>query len=161
MFGFLTLGTTMTLTDLAIKTKIDGQNDEVFPRDLEGTKGRVKLYKSHNDGFAFGFLRGTKIVKMIPLCFISGIAGIWTYVMSRKGKLVEKIALTLVLAGGASNLIDRLTRGYVVDYLGIQWKALKNMVFNLADIWIIAGSVLLILKNSLIPERGIKKKTRM
>ena len=57
---------------------------------------------------------------------------------------MEKLAFTLVLAGGASNLFDRMTRGYVVDYFSIQWKALKKVVFNLGDIFIFAGSVLLI-----------------
>ena len=51
-------------------------------------------------------------------------------------------ALTLVLAGGASNLYDRLKRGYVVDYFSIQWKKLKKVVFNLGDIFIFAGSAL-------------------
>ena len=53
----------------------------------------------------------------------------------------EKTALTLVLAGGASNLYDRLKRGYVVDYFSIQWKKLKKW----SSTWVIsyfAGSAL-------------------
>ena len=68
--------------------------------------------------------------------------GAWAYVIGKKGRVLEKTALTLVLAGGASNLYDRLKRGYVVDYFSIQWKKLKKVVFNLGDIFIFAGSAL-------------------
>ena len=48
MFGFLTLGTTMTMVDLAFKNRIDSQKDEEFPKELEGSKGKILLYKNHN-----------------------------------------------------------------------------------------------------------------
>jgi len=147
MFGFLTWGTTLTMTDLALKNRIDMQKDEDFPKDLEGSKGMIKLYKNHNDGFSFGVLRGSKLVELVPLCLTSGIAGAWAYIMGVRGRWGEKIAMTLVLAGGASNLIDRLTKGYVVDYISIQWKALKKVVFNLADLFIVAGCGLLVVVN--------------
>lgn len=73
---------------------------------------------------------------------LSAVAGAWAYVIGKKGRVLEKTALTLVLAGGASNLYDRLKRGYVVDYFSIQWKKLKKVVFNLGDIFIFAGSAL-------------------
>ncbi len=147
MFGFLTLGTTMTMTDLAFKNHIDSQNDEEFPKELEGSKGKIMLYKNHNDGFSFGVLRGSRLVELVPICLTSGIAGVWTYLMSVRGRWAEKIAITLVLAGGASNLIDRLTKGYVVDYICVQWKALKKVVFNLADVFIMIGCGLLVTVN--------------
>lgn len=147
MFGFLTLGTTMTMTDLALKNRIDSQSDDVFPKELQGSKGMIKLYKNHNDGFSFGVLRGSKLVELVPLCLTSGIAGAWAYIMGVRGRWAEKIAMTLVLAGGASNLIDRLTKGYVVDYICVQWKALKKVVFNLADLFIVLGCGLLVVAN--------------
>ena len=147
MFGFLTLGTTMAMTDLAFKNRIDSQKDEEFPRELTGSNGKILLYKNHNDGFSFGVLRGSRLVELVPLCLTSGIAGVWTYLMSVRGRWAEKIAMTFVLAGGASNLIDRLTKGYVVDYICVQWKALKKVVFNLADVFIMIGCGLLVLAN--------------
>ena len=56
---------------------------------------------------------------------------------------MEKLALTLTLAGGVSNLYDRMKRGYVVDYFSFQWKALKKVVFNLGDLFIFAGAFLM------------------
>lgn len=83
-----------------------------------------------------------KLVELIPVCTLSAVAGVWAYVIGKKGRVLEKTALTLVLAGGASNLYDRIRRGYVVDYFSIQWKQLKKVVFNLGDIFIFAGSAL-------------------
>ena len=88
MFGFLTFGTTLTFLDLACKKQIEDQADETFPRELDGTKGMVKLYKNHNPGFSFGFLKGSKAVETVPLCVTSGLAGVWVYLMGHKGRLL-------------------------------------------------------------------------
>ncbi len=157
MFGFLTLGTTMTLADLACKTKIDRQRHEEFPRELKGSKGKIWLYQNRNDGFSFGVLKGTKWAKMVPLWLTSGVAGAWTYMMSVRGRWGEKLALTLILAGGLSNVIDRYARGYVVDYICIQWKALKKVVFNLADVFIVIGAGLLVLVNGITALKDLWK----
>lgn len=143
MLNFLTIGTALTLADLAVKQEIESKPDEEFPRTVKETGGLIRLYKNHNPGFSFGYLKEyPKIVEMIPLCMWSAIAGAWAYVIGKKGKIVEKTALTLVLAGGASNLYDRIKRGYVVDYFSIQWKNLKKVVLNLGDIFIFAGSMM-------------------
>ena len=42
--------------------------------------------------------------------------------------------------GAASNVLDRFKRGYVIDYFTINIKPIKNIVFNLADIFIFIGS---------------------
>ena len=142
MFGFLTFGTTLALTDLAVKKEIEARPDEEFPKTVKESGGLIRLYKNHNPGFSFGFMKEyPKLVEMVPVCMLSAVAGAWAYVIGRKGRVLEKTALTLVLAG-ASNLYDRLKRGYVVDYFSIQWKKLKKVVFNLGDIFIFVGSAL-------------------
>ena len=118
------------------------------------------MYKSHNDGFSFGVLRGSKLVDFVPVCLTSGIVGIWTYLMSVRGRWMEKTALTFVLAGGASNLVDRLTKGYVIDYICVQWKALKKVVFNLADVFILIGCCLLMLVNGIEVVKDLMKRKK-
>ena len=145
MFGFLTFGTTLTVADLALKNEIERRDPSAFPREMKGSGGWIRLHKSHNTGLPFGFLRGSRLVKMIPICITSGVAGAWAYMMGVRGRITEKMALTLVLAGGMSNLLDRMIRGYVVDYFSIEWKALKKVIFNLADIFIILGSMIIVL----------------
>ena len=102
-----------------------------------------------------------KLVEMVPVCMLSAVAGAWAYVIGKKGRVLEKTALTLVLAGGASNLYDRLKRGYVVDYFSIQWKKLKKVVFNLGDIFIFAGSALFAAVQLVEEIRGILPKEKI
>ena len=52
--------------------------------------------------------------------------------------------LLLFLAGGVSNLIDRVTLGRVIDFLSVGIGQLRTGIFNVADMAIIAGVVILI-----------------
>lgn len=49
----------------------------------------------------------------------------------------------MIISGGLSNLIDRLSRGYVVDYIDIN-QIFNYPVFNIADICVVIGVILLI-----------------
>lgn len=51
------------------------------------------------------------------------------------------IGFSLILGGGISNLFDRIFRGYVVDYI-----SLKTSAFNFADVLIIIGAVLMLIR---------------
>ena len=51
----------------------------------------------------------------------------------------------LVLAGGASNWIDRLVRGSVIDFMNLGVGPVRTGVFNVADVAIMAGAGLLVL----------------
>ena len=143
---FLFLIAAVVLLDLGLKDTIDEMDQEQFPKELEGSRGWILLYRNHNEGFPFGALKEKKeLVKMIPLAVVSA-AGILCWMLPRKGQIVEKIGLSMVIGGGLSNLYDRLFRGYVVDYFSIQWKKLKDVVFNLGDIFVFAGSLILLLR---------------
>ena len=62
--------------------------------------------------------------------------------MLNRGRRMQKAGLALVLGGAVSNLYDRFTRGYVVDYFTIEWKALKRVIFNLGDLFVFGGGLL-------------------
>lgn len=133
------------LIDMGIKDTVESTESETFPKELEGTKGLVVLHKNHNEGFPFGALKQKKeLVKQIPLAVLSAAAGIFAWLYPRKGYRAEKISLALIIGGGLSNLYDRMTRGYVVDYFSIQWRRLKGVVFNLGDICIFLGAILML-----------------
>ena len=65
----------------------------------------------------------------------------------QKGKYMMKTGLALLLGGALSNTYDRLKRKYVVDYFsfGVKWKRLRNIVFNISDFCILAGTLLTVL----------------
>ncbi len=57
------------------------------------------------------------------------------------------VALALLAGGGGSNLIDRLINdGRVTDFLNVGIGSLRTGIFNLADMAVLAGAVLLIFK---------------
>ena len=144
---FLFLIAAIVCLDLGIKDTIDELDDTQFPKDLEGSGGRIRLHKHHNEGFPFGAFKEKKeLVKMVPLAVVSAAAGVLFSILTKKGKLVEKIGLSMVIGGGLSNLYDRLFRGYVVDYFSIQWKKLKEVIFNLGDLFVFAGTLILLLR---------------
>jgi signal peptidase II len=63
------------------------------------------------------------------------------------------IGLTLFVAGGLSNWIDRAMNGHVVDFLNVGLGSLRTGVFNVADMAILAGAVLVA-----VGELGLSKR---
>ena len=109
---FLFLIAAVVLLDLGLKDTIDEMDQEQFPKELEGSRGWILLYRNHNEGFPFGALKEKQeLVKMIPLAVVSAAAGILCWILPKKGQFVEKIGLSMVIGGGLSNLYDRLFRG--------------------------------------------------
>lgn len=53
-----------------------------------------------------------------------------------------KVFLVMLISGGVSNLIDRIFRGHVVDYIDIN-DIFTYPVFNIADISVVIGAILL------------------
>ncbi len=134
----------LSFLDLTIKRLIEKEDPKDFPKPLPHTKGRILLYRNHNSGFPFGFLKQyQKLVKMLPLAVISGLAGYLTAICAQKGKIVQKLGIAIILGGALSNLYDRMVRNYVVDYFSIQCGKLKKVVFNLGDIFVFLGSGIL------------------
>jgi signal peptidase II len=55
------------------------------------------------------------------------------------------LGLSLVVAGGASNWIDRVLHGRVVDFLNVGIGPVRTGIFNVADVAIVAGAVIVLL----------------
>lgn len=68
-------------------------------------------------------------------------------------KRTEALAYSMVLGGAFGNVIDRVFRGYVVDYLDFHWQSRHWPAFNLADVFIVLG-VAMILVTSFTAEKG-------
>ena len=139
----------LAVLDQAVKKEIEREEDAAFPRDLPCARGWIRIHKNHNPGFPFGVMKeNPDLVKGIPALTASAVLGALGMLLLRKGSTGQKIGLSVVLAGAASNLYDRFRRGYVVDYFSIQWKSLKKVVFNLGDMFIFLGSALLVISQA-------------
>lgn len=108
--------------------------------------GKVILEKHYNYGMALNFLEKKKeLVKKLSAVLLGFLLLFFAILLPKKGNRLLKLALSLMIAGAISNVSDRWFRGYVVDYFSFncKWKKLKNIVFNLADIFIFLGSGLI------------------
>ncbi len=83
---------------------------------------------------------------IIPIIFLIGI--LWYVVFSEKPHPSEKIALILVAGGGLSNLIDRILRNHhVIDFMNVGIGPIRSGIFNVADLFITAGFIIIILSS--------------
>lgn len=94
---------------------------------------------SQNPGVAFGLANNVPGI----LFFLIALGFFGLVLFGRNLDLTKKtpqIALGLIFGGGVSNLLDRLFYGSVIDFIDI----LKISCFNLADVSILAGSIILL-----------------
>jgi signal peptidase II len=103
--------------------------------------GLLKLTYVRNTGAAFSIFSGfSPQLALIGLVIIAGV--LYMHYQIRPKEVLLQIALALVLGGSFGNLIDRIFRSYVVDYIDFTiWP-----VFNLADIMINVGVALILLR---------------
>lgn len=74
------------------------------------------------------------------------LIGMAIYVcLSRRIKAMELCGYGLIIAGGLSNMIDRVLAGVVVDFMNIGIGGLRTGIFNVADVAIMAGLFIVIL----------------
>ena len=103
-------------------------------------KGLFSITYTRNAGAAFGIFTGSNSTLMlVSICFLCIVL---FYVLRHLEKeIFMQIAAALIAAGAFGNLIDRMLRGYVVDFFDLKFFS----VFNTADIMINAGVVLIVL----------------
>lgn len=114
------------------------------------------LTLQHNTGAAFSFLAGAGGWQRWLFAVIASVVGVALAVwLSRlqRGQWLLATALTLILAGAVGNLWDRLTLGYVVDFISLHWGGRYFPAFNLADSAITVGAALMLLDMLVNPER--------
>ena len=105
------------------------------------------LTMAHNEGAAFSFLAqagGWQRWFFIGLALIiSVLLLVWLAKLKPTEKL-EAISLSLILGGAIGNVIDRISYGYVVDFIDLYIGQNHWPVFNIADSAICIGAILLI-----------------
>ncbi|MGB0448968.1 MAG: signal peptidase II [Porticoccaceae bacterium] len=105
------------------------------------------LVRAHNEGAAFSFLSDAGGWQRWFFTFLSTAISlviiVWLARLPRH-KILEAIALSLILGGALGNLYDRVTLGYVVDFLDFHWAGWHFAAFNVADMGISLGAGLII-----------------
>ncbi len=98
-----------------------------------------------NDGAAFNILSGNTILLIILAIFVI----IYIIKNKKKQEKQEKIMYEILIAGILGNLIDRIIRGSVVDYIAFKIFNIDMAVFNLADTYIVCSCIILLIMEAL------------
>jgi signal peptidase II len=109
----------------------------------------LDLTRLHNEGAAFGLLAeagGWQRWFFLALAGVIGVAILfWLRSLPARGQYWLAIGLALILGGAVGNAYDRFVDGYVVDYLHFHWGEHYFPAFNVADIGITTGAIMLII----------------
>lgn len=130
------------LTKHAAATLLGDADEKLF---LGGT---VRLSYAENTG---GFLsvgadlpaEGRLAIFTILTGFL--LAGLTAAAIRGRWQGARLLGAALVVAGGASNWVDRLATGSVIDFLNVGIGPVRTGIFNVADIAIMGGAGLLVL----------------
>lgn len=102
----------------------------------------MSLTYLQNTGAAFSILENQQwLFTIITLLVIGG--AIWYLIKNIKGSFWLISGLTLIIAGGLGNFIDRLRQGFVVDMF--QFDFINFAVFNVADTYLTFGVLIMLL----------------
>ncbi len=107
--------------------------------------GRVFSFTyTRNTGAAFGMFQSGGMLFLV-LAVIASFAILYYYRQIEGSAWLVRLALGLQLGGALGNAIDRVTRGYVVDFLHVYYEPHFDFpVFNIADSAIVTGVLILI-----------------
>ena len=95
-----------------------------------------------NNGAAFSILQGKTVFLAIASAVV--VCCILVYIAVKKPENgIILLSLTLIVTGALGNLIDRVFRGGVIDFL--DFRLINFPVFNLADCFVVIGGALLFL----------------
>ena len=151
MHKWLSISAVVTVLDLYTKHLI--QRAFAFGEQLPLTSF-FDLVHYHNEGSAFGFLNDAGGWQKWFFAAISVVAIVVMTYLIRK-HVTEKLfcwGLALVLGGAIGNLYDRVTLGYVVDFLNFHYQQHYWPAFNVADSAIVVGVGLLMLDSFKKPQ---------
>ena len=118
-------------------------------------KNFLKFYYIRNTGAAFGMFSGYTII--LILITLGVLYFLYKEIKNNKIDILSISSFVLIFAGAIGNLIDRVFRHYVIDFISFTLFKREMAIFNVADIYITFGVALIMY--SIIKE-GINERNR-
>ena len=139
--------------DAVQRSLADGSSIDLLPF--------LQLVLVYNRGAAFGFLGEASGWQLPFFAAVGVIVSSVIVIRLVRAAATQKwfeVALVLILAGAIGNLIDRIRVGYVVDFISLCYGAWRFPAFNVADMAIFLGAVMLVLELlGMLPRRKARE----
>lgn len=115
--------------------------------------GLFRLDYATNTGGAFSLLAHRPAL-LTAIAAASLLVILWFLATTPREDRVGRVGLALLFGGAVGNLIDRLARGYVVDFFDAYWGPYHWPTFNVADTAICVGAALVVLGVAVLAPSG-------
>lgn len=112
-----------------------------YSYELEVVKDFFYLTHVRNKGAAWGILQNYRIFFLV----ITGVVVFcMLYFMTNEKNSYAKVMYAIIIGGAIGNFIDRLFRGYVIDFFDFYIGSYHFPTFNIADIFITLGAIMIV-----------------
>ncbi|MCQ0987959.1 signal peptidase II [Jiella marina] len=105
----------------------------------------LALYHARNTGIAFSMFSDFGDIGLALLSGTVLVVVLILWVKTPRERKLTHFSLAIIVGGAIGNLIDRISLGYVVDYVYFHTPLFDFAVFNLADAFITVGAILILL----------------
>lgn len=142
----ITIIISVLMIDLA--TKITVQTSLELHRQIPIIENFFYITYAKNTGAAWSMLSGRQFF-LVAISIVGIIMFLYMYFKTPVQDKFGKVCISLMIAGAAGNLIDRATLGYVRDFLDFVIFGYDFPIFNVADMALCIGIVLLLVQTLL------------
>lgn len=118
---------------------------------MNALEGLFHWEYAENTGAAFSLFSGNPfLLVVLPVLLVAAL--IFYLWKDRQARAVTQLGLWLAVGGGLGNWVDRAVRGFVVDFVALDF--MRFAIFNVADICIVCGVILAALGILISDNRG-------
>ncbi len=146
LWPVLSISAIIVVLDQATKAVVRSRFE--LHQTLDVIPGIFTLTRVHNYGAAFGLMNSTEFpfkTTLLSLVAAAALLALLLYAGTLPSdQRLARAGLGLIAGGAAGNLIDRISAGYVVDFVDLYWGSWHFWAFNVADAAITTGVALMI-----------------
>jgi len=113
----------------------------------------LDFMRLHNEGVAFSMFADSSgwprwVFSLLGLG-VSGFIAAWLWRLPRRGQLLLAAGLACIIGGALGNVVDRILRGHVIDFIRVHYADWYFPAFNVADSAITVGAICMLLDSFL------------
>ena len=146
------------ITDRISKIYVVNLSDQSYTRDLYSSKF-LNINLIWNDGIAFGLFSFDQNNLYNILTVIISIIIVVIFKMIIESNGIKKYSLIMIFGGALGNLFDRIYHRAVPDFIDFHVEEFHWFVFNVADIFITIGVIIMILFELILNNQKKNEKT--